>query len=79
MPIYEYYCAECHTKFEARRPMAKADDAIQCKQCESMRTSRVLSLFAVGASSGSASSSAAPAPSSGGGGHCCGGACGCHH
>lgn len=77
MPIYEYYCADCQTKFDARRPMAKADEAIQCKQCESMRTSRVLSLFAVGPSGGS--SHTAPAPSSGGGGHCCGGACGCHH
>jgi len=25
MPIYEYYCAECQTKFDARRPMSKAE------------------------------------------------------
>lgn len=46
MPLYEYYCAECHTKFDALRPMAKADDPIPCANCESLHTSRAISLFA---------------------------------
>ena len=80
MPIYEYYCADCKDSFDARRPMDKADAAIQCKNCESVRTSRMLSLFAVGSGSNSRSTVAPPAPSRGsGGGGCCGGACGCGH
>ena len=81
MPIYEYYCADCKDSFDARRPMSKADAAIQCKNCESVRTSRMLSLFAVGGSSTGSNTVAPPASkaSRGGGGGCCGGACGCGH
>lgn len=78
MPLYEYYCAECHTKFDALRPMDKADTAIQCKHCESMRTSRVLSLFATHTKAEASSSSAPTFPARMGGG-CCGGHCGCGH
>jgi len=76
MPIYEYYCADCHTKFETRRPMSQADAEIACKQCAGQHTSRVLSLFAVGGGV-SANRAGSPAPAAAGG--CCGGACGCHH
>lgn len=75
MPLYEYYCAECHTKFDALRPMSKADAAIQCKNCESVRTSRVLSLFAAHTKSESGSSQ----PIAGGSCACGGGGCGCAH
>ena len=79
MPLYEYYCAECSTKFEALRPMSKADAAIQCKNCDSVRTSRALSLFAV--NTGATGNSSMPSGGySGGGGGCCGGGmCGCGH
>lgn len=79
MPLYEYYCAECRTKFEALRPMDKADTPIQCKHCESMRTSRALSLFATHtkAEAGAAVPQNFSAPGSRGG--CCGGMCGCGH
>lgn len=79
MPLYEYYCTDCQTKFEAIRPMSKADAAIQCKRCESIHTSRVLSLFATHMK-GEKSASLAMTGDSGLGGGCCGGgACGCHH
>ncbi|MBE7554016.1 MAG: zinc ribbon domain-containing protein [Anaerolineales bacterium] len=78
MPLYEYYCADCRTKFEALRPMNKADSAIQCKSCESMRTSRVLSLFATHTKA-EGSSTIAPSFSGNRGGGCCGGHCGCGH
>src|SRR5258707_8368003 len=45
MPVYEYYCSHCHTKFEALRTMRQADDPIACESCESERTARVLSVF----------------------------------
>ena len=79
MPLYEYYCAECRTRFEALRPMTKADEPIQCKNCESMKTSRALSLFAAHTHR-EPSASAPPRASSefGGGCGCGGGACGCH-
>ena len=47
MPLYEYYCADCHTKFEALRSMSQADESIACRHCDGSDTSRVLSLFAV--------------------------------
>ncbi|MFN8455414.1 MAG: zinc ribbon domain-containing protein [Anaerolineae bacterium] len=80
MPLYEYYCAECRTKFDALRPMEKADAPIQCKHCESMRTSRALSLFAT-RTKAEAGSSGGPQNfgNMGGGGGCCGGMCGCGH
>lgn len=77
MPIYEYVCADCNRKFEAMRPMSKADLPIACTQCEGMNTIRVMSVFAAH-SEGKAVSGA------GGGGGCasCGGgscaSCGGH-
>lgn len=78
MPLYEYYCAECKTKFDALRPMSQADTAIQCKKCQSTRTSRTLSLFATFSNS---DTNGAPQSMGGGfGGGCCGGgSCGCGH
>lgn len=74
MPLYEYFCSHCHTKFDALRSMSQADAPIKCEHCESKRTARVLSVFAVfGASSGGK-------PVEGTAGGCaCGGACSCGH
>ncbi|MGD2105679.1 MAG: zinc ribbon domain-containing protein [Anaerolineae bacterium] len=46
MPLYEYYCADCETEFEALRRMSQADDPIACVRCKGTNTSRALSLFA---------------------------------
>jgi len=43
MPIYEYKCRECGTRFEALRSMKDADASIGCQQCASSNTVRVLS------------------------------------
>ena len=45
MPLYEYCCAGCGTKFEKLRPMSKADAPVVCAQCGSTETSRAISLF----------------------------------
>ena len=83
MPLYEYYCTDCRTKFEALRPMSKADAPIQCKQCESMNTARALSLFAAHTKSDLNGAPAMPAGGGnggfGGGCGCGGGGCGCGH
>lgn len=71
MPIYEYFCADCRTKFEALRPMAQADEKIACETCGGGHTARVLSVFAIKGGDG------ASVMESHGGGCACGGACAC--
>jgi len=46
MPIYEYQCVDCCTKFEKLRPMSQASAPAPCVHCGSNHTSRTLSLFA---------------------------------
>ncbi len=43
MPIYEYFCADCKTKFEALRSFSKADEPIACQSCQSVQTARTVS------------------------------------
>ena len=45
MPLYEYECLDCETRFDALRGMSEADDPISCPQCESQETQRMISLF----------------------------------
>jgi putative FmdB family regulatory protein len=68
MPIYEYYCGDCDSKFEVLRSKSKADDPPTCKHCQGPHTSRMISLFAAHsggrALAGSGSSCSGCAPSS---------------
>ncbi len=74
MPLYDYKCPECETKFEARRSMAEASDPIDCPNGH-VGARRLLSVFAT---VGGASSAPAAAPVPRAGGHGCGGGmCGC--
>ena len=52
MPLFEYQCRECGTKFEKIVPTASAQ--VVCKQCASPRVEKLLSVFAVVGSSRSA-------------------------
>ncbi len=61
MPLYEYYCSDCGSKFDALRPMNKADAPIPCKKCEGEHTSRIISLFAAFGSEGAVAGSAGAA------------------
>ncbi|MBI4199761.1 MAG: zinc ribbon domain-containing protein [Chloroflexi bacterium] len=72
MPLYEYVCPQCDTRFEKLRPMTDGVEA-QCPRC-STPARRVISLFAA-FTRGEAGESRAVA----GGGCACsaGGACGC--
>jgi putative FmdB family regulatory protein len=45
MPIYEYVCADCGSKFEVVRLIKDADTPIPCKQCKSDHTDRKISVF----------------------------------
>jgi putative FmdB family regulatory protein len=59
MPIFEYVCSECSHRFEA---IVFGDQQPHCPACEGDRLEKQLSVFAVGASSGTASQSLGPAP-----------------
>jgi len=77
MPIYEYQCKECGLRFDALRSINQADDLIECQNCTSLETKRVLSTcfsHSTGQSDGNSSSSSHSC------GGCSGGSCGsCHH
>jgi putative FmdB family regulatory protein len=45
MPIYEYFCPVCKTKFELLRPLSAVDDDAACPDCKTP-SSRTLSKFA---------------------------------
>ena len=76
MPVYEYVCRTCDSRFEARRSMSDASAPIDCPDGHG-DTTRLLSVFAsVGrASSGGAPSSMPSGPPAGG----CGAGCACAH
>jgi putative FmdB family regulatory protein len=63
VPIYEYTCEQCETKFEklVRSMSSAGGDKPACPKCGSTQTGRSLSVFAVGAE-GAKSSGASPAP-----------------
>lgn len=74
MPLYEYRCKSCDTRFEARRSMADADEPVACPDGHE-GAQRLLAVFAAtGRAGGGASPAPAPMPTGGG----CGGHCACH-
>ncbi len=76
MPIYEYYCEDCDSSFEALVQSGHHDEA-HCPSCSSANISRQMSVFASRAAGNQArSNGSAGQPMSGG--SCCGGSCGCH-
>lgn len=46
MPIYEYRCKSCETRFEKLRPVSEMDCPTPCPRCRSAQTLRLLSVFA---------------------------------
>jgi putative FmdB family regulatory protein len=74
MPIYEYVCDECETRFETI--VINKQQEIACPKCASKKASVQLSVFAT--ANGTSNGASAKPSSSGGGGSCCGGGCGCN-
>jgi putative FmdB family regulatory protein len=70
MPLYEYLCRTCDSRFEARRPMSEAGAPIACPAGHD-DTARLLSVFA---SVGKSTASSPAGPPAGGG---CGPGCAC--
>lgn len=75
MALYEYFCRECETSFEVRRPMRDADSGVTCPEGH-RDVRRKISVFAAVGASIDAGAGSLEGPSAGG---CCGGACGCGH
>jgi putative FmdB family regulatory protein len=72
MPLYEYLCNACRTRFE--RYVRAFGEAVACPECHSSAVEKQLSTFAMAAASPPAAAPRAPARSG-----CCGGGCGCAH
>ncbi len=72
MPIYEYLCKTCDTRFDE---LVRDSQALttRCPKCGALEVNRLLSVFATSTSTGARPSEI----SASGGGHCCGGVCGC--
>ncbi|RMG54466.1 MAG: zinc ribbon domain-containing protein [Acidobacteria bacterium] len=60
MPLYEYECKSCGTRFEQLISDRRAK--VRCKACGDPRVVRVLSTFAVISPAAEASSQAEPGP-----------------
>jgi putative FmdB family regulatory protein len=52
MPLYEYLCSDCDSKFEVLRSFSQADQPASCVHCQSPDTKRAISLFAAFSKSG---------------------------
>lgn len=76
MPLYEYYCSDCKSKFEMLVSHQHADDVV-CMKCHSEKVRRLLSVFARPANL-SGEEGDYDDMSSMGGSCGCGGACNCH-
>ena len=83
MPLYEYVCTGCRTRFE--KLVRRFGDEVACPSCASAAVDKQLSVFAVGSSTpsfegcGAGACEAGPCAalgSDGGAGPCGGGACG---
>ena len=73
MPIYEYVCNKCKSKFEQLRPLSKSGEGCECPECHG-KAERVLSRFS--AFSGYAPGLSNPVGGSGGCSSCSSSNCG---
>jgi putative FmdB family regulatory protein len=57
MPIFEYKCSECNTKFEVLHKSATRDDEVSCPNCNSFKNKKLFSTFSSSINSDSQPSS----------------------
>jgi len=62
MPLYEYECQSCSTRFEH---LVRENDRPICPSCHGEQLERVLSVFAVRASSDTSPRASQPSPCAG--------------
>ncbi len=74
MPIYEYKCIECNTRYEHLSRSFEDKSVPECPSCKSKNVVKLISSFAMaGAGEGYSDNSCES-----GGGSCCGGSCSAH-
>lgn len=71
MPMYEYFCPECHSEFEL---LIRRGEQPVCPDCGNKKLTRHIS-----APAGHVTGSSTPCPAVSGTGHSCGAHCGCGH
>ena len=70
MPLFEYKCADCNSKFEILHKSSNNIENVECPECHSSKVNKLLSTFsAAGLSQSSGSYSS--------GDSCESGSCGC--
>jgi putative FmdB family regulatory protein len=75
MPLYEYFCGDCETRFDTLVASREKADEVICRECNSGNVRRLVSSFAT---LGGFDDQIVRGESFTGGG-CCGGSCGCSH
>lgn len=77
MPIFEYQCKSCNTKYEVLHKAAEKSEDVTCPECNSRESKKLLSSFSASmgsqASAGGCASGNCDVPYSGG---CASGMCG---
>ncbi|HUT04582.1 MAG TPA: zinc ribbon domain-containing protein [bacterium] len=58
MPIYEYECQECKTRFEFLQGINESGDQVSCPECGAKGPKRLMSMFGSNVSSSSGASCA---------------------
>jgi putative FmdB family regulatory protein len=79
MPLFEYKCEDCDTKYEVLHKSSKTQDEVFCPNCKSKNSKKLISVFSAKNSSstpdfGGCSDGSCGMPSYGGG--CQNGMCG---
>jgi len=75
MPLYEYYCPKCASKYELVQPMSRSDEPGTCPKGHA-NGARTIAAFAAVTKGEGGDYDSMP---SGGGCGCGGGGCGCGH
>jgi putative FmdB family regulatory protein len=85
MPLYEYYCKDCQTKFELLMTYTESLVDVECARCHGANVRKLISVFArTRHSNASVGDDFADGgddfgdEGEGSVGGCCGGSCGCH-
>jgi putative FmdB family regulatory protein len=74
MPLYEYFCPKCASKYELLRPMSRSDEPGTCPKGHAGGARTIAAFARVGRGD-----AGEMAPPSGAGCACGGGGCGCGH
>lgn len=53
MPVFEYRCSECNTKFDVLHKSQNSQEEVVCPKCKSKDNKKLLSTFSASISQGS--------------------------